>query len=60
MSIAISNKKEDRWASNIHVTHNHEDTLIPKKLKEHHQLLNENDKFINFVNHVEHASLLKQ
>ena len=41
------------WKDNIHLTEHHDDPLDKHRLIEHSKLLNEHDKFIDFINHVE-------
>ena len=46
-------KKEDIWATNIHLIKTHDDAAITIRLQDHHKFLSENDKFVDFIKHVE-------
>ncbi len=46
-------KKDDIWTNNIHLAKRHDDSAFTIKLQEHHKFLSENDKFIDFIMHVE-------
>ena len=48
-----SNKKNDIWADNIHLRAKHEDPSIKERLIHHQQLLNESDKYVDYIKHVE-------
>ena len=45
--------KKDPWQENIHTARFHEDPDIPGRLNEHNRLLDEADKFVEYVRHVD-------
>lgn len=47
------NKKNDIWSENIHLRKTHEDPSITNKLLFNNKILNESDKFIDYIHHTE-------
>ena len=52
-----SSKKNDIWADNIHLRQKHEDPSIKDRLTHHQQLLNDSDKYVDYIKHVENQKL---
>jgi hypothetical protein len=52
-----SKQKDDVWLENIHMrTAGEEDPEVVSRLKNHHMLLKEADKYLDYVHHVETAN----